>query len=157
MGMWAFDAAAPGGGTPASHLRIVYKPSWSVAEYHYDPGTATYKRSDLGVRTMDALTGQQIAPSNVVVLYANHVNSDIAADTHDPNNIYYSVIIQVWGQGSGKLLRDGRVYDITWVREDAQGARDRLMFLDASGNKIPLHPGPTWIQLVRPDGDIQIN
>ncbi|MBN1641897.1 MAG: DUF3048 domain-containing protein [Anaerolineae bacterium] len=156
-GMWAFADAAPPGGASATHLKIVYKPSWSVTEYRYDPGTATYKRSDLGAPTIDALTGRQIAPSNVVLLYANHVNSDIAADTHDPNNIYYSIIIQLWGQGSGKLLRDGQVYDLRWVREDAQGAGDRLLFLDTSGNPLPLRPGATWIQLVRLDGVVQID
>jgi hypothetical protein len=156
-GMWTFDASPPGGGRQATHLRIVYKPEWSITEYRYDAGSRTYKRFDLGQPTMDALTGRQIAPSNVVVLYANHVNSDIAADTHDPNNIYYSVIIQVWGEGTGKLMRDGQVYDIRWVREDAQGAGDRLILLDGSGSKIPLRPGATWIQLVRLNGDVQIN
>jgi hypothetical protein len=155
--MWVFDETPPPNGTGATHLKIVYKPNWSIAEYRYNAATRTYKRFDLGQPTTDALTGRQIAPSNVVMLYANHVNSDIAADTHDPNNIWYSIIIQLWGEGTGKLMRDGQVYDIRWVRQDPQQAGDRLLFLDGSGNKIPLRPGPTWIQLVRPDGNIQID
>lgn len=157
QGMWTFDESPPEGGGQATHLKIVYKPEWAIAEYRYDAGSKTYKRFDVGQPTTDALTGQQIAPSNVVVLYANHANSDIAADTHDPNNIYYSVIIQIWGEGAGKLMRDGKVYDIKWVREDAQGAGDRLILLDGSGHKIPLRPGATWIQLVRLNGDVQID
>ena len=54
-------------------------------------------------------------------------------------------------------MRDGKVYDIRWIRENPQQANDRLVFLDGAGNKIPLRPGQTWIQLVRPDGEMQIN
>ena len=61
------------------------------------------------------------------------------------------------GQGSGKLFRDGRVYDIQWVRHDAQGANDRLLILDSQGNQIPLRPGTTWIQLTRPGANVQID
>jgi hypothetical protein len=156
-GMWVFDESPPPGGRDATHLRIVYKPTWSIAEYRYDAATKTYRRFDVGQATTDAVTGRQIAPPNVVVLYANHVNSDIAADTHDPNNIWYSVIIQLWGEGTGKLLRDGRVYDIRWVRENPQQPNDRLVFLDGTGSKIALRPGATWIQLVRPDADMVID
>lgn len=157
QGMWTFDETAPAGGTEATHLQIVYKPTYSIAEYRYDAGTRTYKRFDVGQATIDAMTGRQIAPANVLVLFANHVNSDIAADQHDPNNIWYSIIIQLWGSGSGKLMRDGRVYDIRWVRENAQQSNDALIFLDSSGSKIPLRPGTTWIQLVRSDGAFQID
>jgi len=153
---WTFSDAPPEGGNSASYLRIVYKPQWSITEYRYDAGSKTYLRYDVGQATTDATTGQQIAPSNVLVLYANHVNSDIAADTHDPNNIYYSVIIQIWGEGSGKLFRDGKVYDIKWVRENPQQPNDRLILLDGAGNRMPLRPGSTWIQLVRPNGDVTI-
>lgn len=155
-GWWAFSEDPPGGGAGATHLRIVYKPTWSIAEYRYNPDTRTYLRYDLGQPTVDALTGWQIAPPNVLVLYVNHVDSDIAADAHDPQNIYYSVIIQLWGEGTGKLLRDGMVYDIRWRRENSQQSNDRLVFSDGAGQPIPLRPGAVWIQLVRPDADIQI-
>ncbi len=156
-GMWTFSETPPDGGGSATHLKIVYKWDWSIAEYRYDSGTKTYRRFDMGQPTTDALTGVQIAPSNVLVLYANHVNSDIAADTHNPDNIFYSVIIQLWGEGSGKLLRDGKVYDIRWVRENPQQSNDRLILLDGAGNRVPLRPGPTWIQLVRFNGNVQID
>ena len=106
---------------------------------------------------MDELTGRQIAPPNVVVLYVNHVNSDILADTHDPDHPWYSILIQLWGQGPAKLLRDGKVYDCTWVRENPQEDNDRLIFVDAGGVQIPFRPGPTWIQLVRLDGNVTID
>jgi hypothetical protein len=155
--MWTFSSAPPGGGREATYLKIVYKPGYSVAEYRYDGGSHTYRRFDLGQPNVDAVNGQQIAPANVLVLYANHVNSDILADNHDPNHPWYALNIQLWGSGTGKLLRDGRVYDIRWVRENAQEASDRLIIVDDRGNQVPLRPGSTWIQLVRPNGNVQIN
>jgi hypothetical protein len=155
--MWVFDENPPSGGQDATHLRIVYKPQWSIAEYRYDAGVKAYRRFDVGKPLMDELTGRQIAPSNVLLLYVNHSNSDILADAHDPAHPWYAVLIQLWGQGSGKLLRNGRVYDIQWVRENAQAPNDRLLVLDSQGNQIPFRPGQTFIQLVRPDADVQID
>ena len=99
----------------------MYKATWSESEYHYDPNVRAWRRYDVGQPLIDELTGQQLAPSNVLLLYANHANSDILADTHDPDHPLYAVLLQLWGQGSGKLFRDGRVYDIQWLRQDAQG------------------------------------
>jgi hypothetical protein len=155
-GMWVFSEVPPQGGTQATTLKIVYKPDASEAEYRYDSNSNTYKRFDLGQPLMDALTDEQIAPTNVLVLYANHVDTDIAADTHDPNHTWYSISIQLWGSGPAKLLRDGQVYEGNWVREDPQGPEDRLIVLDGQGKQIPFRPGTTWIQLVRLDGTVEI-
>lgn len=157
LNMFVFSETPPGGGREATHLKIVYKPDYAVAEYRYDAATQTYRRFDLGVPTMDEWTGRQIAPANVIVLYANHYNSDILTDTHDPNNLYYAVVAEIWGQGTARLMRDGKVYDIRWIRENAQQDNDRLIFVDGQGNQVPFRPGPTWIQLARPDGNVTID
>lgn len=155
--MWTFSKLPPAGGKEVTHLQIVYKPETSVAEYKYAADTQSYQRFDVGQASVDALTGEQIAPANVLLIYANHVDTDIAADTHDPNQTWYSVSIQLWGTGPAKLLRDGQVYDATWVREDPQGTNDRFLIRDQNGNQIPFHPGPTWIQIVRYGADITID
>jgi hypothetical protein len=43
------------------------------------------------------------------------------------------------------------------MRENPQKDDDRLIFVDAGGVQIPFRPGPTWIQLVRPDGNVTID
>jgi hypothetical protein len=155
--MWIFSESAPPGVTEATRLKIVYKPAQSEVEYQYDQETHTYKRFDLGQPLIDALTDEQIAPSNVLVLYVNHVDTDIAADEHDPNQTWYSVSIQLWGAGTAQLLRDGMVYQGQWRRDNPQQPTDRLVILDGKGEQIPFHPGPTWIQLVRLDQGVEIN
>jgi hypothetical protein len=155
--MWVFSEAPPPGGDEATRLKIAYKSSHAEAEYRYDGETRTYKRFDVGQPMQDDLTGEQIAPANVLVLYANHVNTDILADNHDPKNPWYALSIQLWGQGAAKLFRDGRVYEVRWVRENPQQADDRLTVVDGQGVQVPFHPGPTWIQLVRLESDVQVD
>jgi hypothetical protein len=155
--MFVFSETPPGGGREATHLKVVYKAAVSETEYRYDAESRTYKRFDMGEPTVDELTGAQVGPSNVIVLYVNHVDSDIMADTHDLDNPWYSVSIQLWGQGPARLLRDGQVYDCTWVRENPQQDNDRLIFLGGEGKQIPFRPGPTWMQLVRLDGNVTID
>jgi hypothetical protein len=154
--MWVFAETVPDGGIKATRLKVTYRPTACVAEYLYDAESKTYKRFDVGQPLVDALTEEQIAPSNVVVLYVNHVDTDILADEHDPDHPRFSVSIQLWGQGPAKLLRDGQVYDATWIRENPQQENDRLIFVDEQANQIPLRPGPTWIQLVRLNGVVEI-
>jgi hypothetical protein len=154
--MWAFSEGEPPGGAAATQLKIVYKEDLAIAEYRYDEATRTYKRFDVGEPLMDEATGEQIAPANVLVLHANHVNTDILADAHDPDNPWYALSIQLWGQGPAKLLRDGQVYEGTWIRENPQQENDRLIVVDGAGKQIPFRPGATWIQLVRLDGTVEL-
>lgn len=153
--MWIFSEVAPDGGDDASEVEIVYRRTIEVL-YRYDEETQSYKRWDAGQPLKDAVTDEQIAPSNVLILYANHVDTDIAADMHDPNKTWYSVSIQLWGTGPAWLFRDGKVYEATWVREDPQEPDDRLMIVDEEGQQIPFRPGKTWIQLVRLDGNVTV-
>ena len=54
-------------------------------------------------------------------------------------------------------MRDGRVYEGRWVRDNPQQLNDGLVIVDGEGKKIPFRPGSTWIQLVRLNGDVQID
>jgi len=156
-GMFAFSDSAPEGGSEATYLQVVYIAGSSEAEYRYDALSHTYGRFDLGQPTTDALTGKQIAPSNVLVFYVNHVDTDILVDQHNPSHPWYSLEIQLWGQGPARLFRDGRVYECQWLRQNPQQAGDRLVVVDAQGKQMPFHPGPTWIELVRLDAKIRID
>jgi hypothetical protein len=155
-GMWAFSDALPEGGTEATELSIIYKADVSEVRYEYDSDSQTYLRYDVGEPLIDALDGEQIAPPNVLVLYVNHVDSDIAADTHDPNHTWYSVSIQLWGSGKAQLYRDGLVYEAQWQRQNPQQENDQLVIVDENGTQVPFHPGPVWIQLVRLDAEIEV-
>lgn len=152
LGGWVFSDEPPEGGKRANRIKIVYREGYSSAEYEYDATRSVYLRSTLGEPHLDELTGEQISAKNVVVLYANHVETDIAEDlTGDV--IYYSVEIQIWGSGPVKVFRDGRVYEGRWVRPHRP---DMISFVDGAGNPIPLKPGNTWIQVVPLGFEIEI-
>ena len=141
---WTFSDEPPEGGSPATSLEFLYTPKYASAEYQYDPGREAYLRSILGEPHGDELTGEQIAARNVVALYANHLDTDIVEDSTGPR-IYYSIEIQIWGEGRAIVFRDGQAFEGRWVRSQRQ---DLIRFVDDAGNPIPLKPGNTWIQVV---------
>jgi hypothetical protein len=159
-----FSIVPVGSGSPASQIVIPYRAE--RAEWRYDPRSMAcsrqpgcYLRWSDGVAHTDALNGQQLSAANVVVVYVNHVEDgryleDVAAGGH------YSIQIQIWndpgnpGQPGGRaqILHDGQVFEGQWSRPSRF---DMLSFVDADGSPIPLKPGVTWFQMVRPDTQVQ--
>ena len=152
LGGWVFAADPPDGGQPAARLSLVYHPQYASTEYTYDPGMGGYRRSVFGEPHTDELTGEQLVADNVAVLYANHVATDIVEDITGPQPLY-TIEIQLWGEGSMQLFRDGRMYEGVWVRPYHQ---DLVRFVDRRGKPIPLKPGHTWIQLVPLNFEIEV-
>jgi hypothetical protein len=155
-GMWVFSEQPVEGGLEATRLQYTYCTNSNTLEYRYDAESERYLRWDNGEPLIDALNGEQIAPANVLVLYANHVDTDVAVDVDDPKHPLYAVSIQLWGSGPAKLLRDGLVYDAQWVRLHPQEANDSLLIVDDEGQQIPFKPGKTWIEVVRLEARVEI-
>jgi hypothetical protein len=105
----------------------VYNP-----HYDYDAATNTYKRSEGGKPHLDEKSGQ-IAPKVVVALTM----------AQGSNGIYttYGNL----GSGQAHIFQDGVVTIGTWTKT---GAKDQIVFKDASGAPIKLNPGQTWISVV---------
>lgn len=149
---WVFSAEPPSGGTPAREVDIVYRANIASAEYRYDEERRAYLRYVLGEPHIEELTGGQLAADNVIVLYANHVETDIIEDSTGPKP-YYSIEIQIWGQGPAQIFRNGQMYHVTWSRPQRG---DMIRFLDGEGNPFPLTPGQTWIQVVPLDQPVAV-
>lgn len=149
---WVFSEKPPEGGSPATSMEFLYTPKYASAEYQYDPGRQAYLRSIFGEPHEDELTGEQIAARNVVAVYANHLDTDIVEDSTGPR-IYYSIEIQIWGEGPATIFRDGQAFEGKWVRLQRN---DLIRFVDDAGNPIPLKPGNTWIQVVPLDFEIRV-
>jgi hypothetical protein len=141
---WAFAPTPPSGGKPAREIDILYRANVASAEYRYDAGQGAYKRYILGDAHVDEVTGEQLSARNVIVLYANHVETDIVEDSTGPKP-YYSIEIQIWGQGPATIFRDGQSWAVTWSRPQRE---DLIQFLDGAGHPFPFKPGNTWIQVV---------
>ncbi|HEY88310.1 MAG TPA: DUF3048 domain-containing protein [Thermoflexia bacterium] len=125
------------------YFEINYLAGTCTAEWSYDAASGNWLRQTAGQIHTDYLTGEQVRASNVVVIFANHLPTDILEDTHGGGHM--SIEIQTWGSGSALLFRDGKMYQGYWNRA-ARG--DMLTFQDTSGNPLPLKPGNSWFQLV---------
>jgi hypothetical protein len=145
----AFFPDAPVGGSPSTIIHINFHLDNNVTEWRYDPANARYTRwvdtatlGELAPHT-DAVNGQQLTAANVVILYANHVTTDIVEDFSDGGHCGYE--IQLWGSGPAKLFRDGQAFDLTWVRFNTS---DVIGFVGPSNIVFPFKPGNTWFEIL---------
>lgn len=135
---WAFADQPPTAGEPATRIDVNYLNA--PVRWRYRAEAGRYFRYQTGVAHTDAATGQTLSASNVVVLYAPQVYSDIQEST-----LWYSLQIQFWGTGPALIFRDGQAFGATWVRQN----RQRLFTLvDEANNVLPLRPGQTWFEFV---------
>jgi hypothetical protein len=143
-----FSTDAPEGGNAATRINIPYPSRDMVVEYRYDPDLGAYLRWDGGDPHIDAPTGEQLAVTNVIVVYATHVDTDIYED--EPRRNHPSVQVQLWGTGPAVIFRDGQAFEGLWARPQRD---DMLVFRDRTGQiPIPLKPGNIWIQLIPLEG-----
>jgi hypothetical protein len=88
---------------------------------------------------MDALTGEQLAADNVVVLLAPHYYFVKTATTEITN-------IPLYGEGPAYVFRDGYVFAAKWYRPTLdQGV---LQILTIDDEPFSLKPGSTWFQVM---------
>jgi hypothetical protein len=141
---WSFRLAPPRGGEPAATVRVGYLNS--PVDWRYEPDNGNYHRWQDGVRHLDAETGRRLTARNVVVLFAHHLYGDIRESAN-----FYSLEIQLWGQGPALIFRDGLAYPAIWVRPEREGL---FQLVDSEGVPIPLKPGRTWFELVALDSPV---
>lgn len=144
---WTWSEELPEDVQPATTIDIPYSADYSDVHYEYDPELEAYRRWILDEPHLEELTGEQLSAPNVIVLYANHVETLIVEDVLGSK----SVQIQLWGRGRMQLFRDGVVKEGIWLRDGRDGP---LVFVDGNLQPIPLKPGKAWIQVVPLDMQI---
>lgn len=140
----AFATIPPDGGVAATQFTVHYGKNYNQ-QWNYDPATGKYLRwidqvDYQGYSTMiplvDRNTGEQLAFSNVVVIFAelDVLNSDDSIHQYKFSS----------RGGRALVCRDGKVYEVTYNSAWNQP----FSFYDADGNPFPLQPGNTWMHLV---------
>ncbi len=129
----------------ASVVQIPY-PGGSQVEWRYDAQRNQYVRYQGGQPHIDNETGSQIVTDNVIVLFANHTLTDIVEDSLGTKGVN----VDLYGFGDFRIFRDGRVYEGTWRANDESPPR----WLGLGEQNVPLKPGQSWIQVVRPTDTI---
>ena len=77
----------------------------------------------------------QVNTKNVVVLYVTYIRSK--ADRKSPHAV-------TTGTGTGYVLTDGGLIEVTWDRKDAKSP---FTLTDSAGAVVRMTPGRTWVEL----------
>lgn len=129
----------------ANVIQIPY-PGGNQVEWRYDPQRNLYVRFQGGQPHIDNATGGQIETDNVIVVFAAHQLTDIVEDSLGTKGVN----VDLYGFGDFRIFRDGRVYEGTWRANDESPPR----WLGPGEQIVPLKPGQSWIQMVRPTDTI---
>ncbi len=126
---------------------------FSRISYHYwqyDPASGRYLRyqetEDTGENLpevyaafTDALTGEQVAADNVVVLFAAYTFADV---WQEEDEVFH---VELTDAGRAFVFRDGLAFEALWHRTD----RDQpLLLTDLNGEPLPLKPGTTFFEVL---------
>jgi len=145
-----FQMTVPQGGDPAESVYVRYSGA-IYNRWDYDPDSGRYLRfvdtvddtsgsgtGEVYAPLVDRSTNAQITMDNVVVLMVPHqfLIQEGEVEIVDMNFI---------GTGSGYVLRDGQIYQVTWQRNST----DQIVSLyTIDGQLFPLHPGTTWYEII---------
>lgn len=151
LGGMRFSYYLPDAGLPAERLFFQYS-AFMYNRWEYDKDSARYMRwqeeyefIDTSIRhydpLVDALTGEQLAADNVVVLFVPHSFYKKTASTE-------IIDIDLTGSGAALVFRNGLAYPVTWIRPADGGI---LNLLTPTGEHFPLAPGQTWYQVLSLD------
>jgi hypothetical protein len=137
-------AHRPNGGT----IDINFSSPDYAVEYQYDHATNRYLRFMGGVPHVDAVTGHQLAPSNVVVLMAS-IAPDPKGGVNNPGAVY----VQDTGKNKAYYFRDGKEFQGSWHKKNGAAP---LKLLDSHGKPFKFNPGQTWIEVLPTTGSLNV-
>lgn len=118
-------------GQAAAKAVIPYSRGYTVS-YHYEAESGTYLRYMNDKPHTDAVSGNTLSASNVIIAYAAHKVLDSEGRRR----------IDVFGPGQGVLLQRGTKKEVTWERKEG------LIRVYEGGKEIGWLPGQTWVQIV---------
>jgi hypothetical protein len=131
-------------GKPASQVNIRFN-FYNRTEWRFDPPSGKYLRwmnNELLAETIfmvpstEKTTGQQLAFSNVIILFAKY--DEIAPSKHN---------VELWGNTRGEkavFFRNGQMIEGKWK---VTNRSKPIQFFDALGKPFALAPGNSWIVL----------
>ena len=125
------------GGTEATSVSTRY-PSTRMGA-GYDPGSGSYRITTNGRTEIDALTGDPVQPTTVVV---QHVDSGDSTNVTTGGEA--TPLAELVGSGEATVLRDGLVWEGTWSRSSATAPT----LFTVGEEELLFAPGQVWLWLV---------
>ncbi|MBC8330521.1 MAG: DUF3048 domain-containing protein [Anaerolineae bacterium] len=93
---------------------------------------------------MDALTGQPLTASNVIILMVTHEFFHKSSDTE-------VFTMDLTGTGTAYVFRDNQAFEARWQRF---AENQPLAILDTNGHPFPLKPGTTFFQVINTTSEV---
>ncbi len=128
-------------GAAATQVKITFTAEGystsKVVSYAYDATSGKYLRSQgtAGTAHKDAVTGEQLAFTNVLTLFTDVVGQKTSGDV-----VVTSTAVE--GEGTGYYFHGGKAVEIKWSKSAWNGA---LTLTDKAGNALELASGTTYI------------
>lgn len=136
-----FSEVVPADGKAADKLEFHFN-EYNKGDWVYNAASGQYLRwiedgyTYEMIPLIDANTGEQLAFSNVIMLFVEHVELEEQL-----------IDIKVWGNADGQravIFRDGQAFEAVWKTNSNDSP---MTFYDKAGNPFPLKPGNSWIAL----------
>ncbi|MDO5503480.1 MAG: DUF3048 domain-containing protein [Actinomycetia bacterium] len=136
---------APAGGRPATSVSTQYPAARMSAEFDAESGT--FEISTGGRVEIDALTGDPVAPTTVVIQKVPMAPSDNVT-----SGGVATPLSSLVGSGDAIVLREGQVWEGQWTRAD----REAPTLFTVGGEELTFAPGQTWLWFVRSDQSVTV-
>jgi len=130
------------GALKANHISI--SAGGELTEYDYDEASKKYKRKVNNNANIDHASKNQLTVKNIIV---QKITTKMAKD-----NYYWD--LETTGSGEGYFITNGYAIPIKWKKATRNAKTE---YLDASGEKIKLNDGNTFIQLQDKERTLKIN
>jgi hypothetical protein len=121
----------------------IYDVTWT-----WDSGAGSWLRAVNGTADLET-SGRQLQAANVVILRVETQPGPYVEDVEGDVGVHSITV----GQGPLTVLRNGVAIHGIWQRSSI---REPIRLLSAAGATIPLAPGPTWVELLPTDGQLQL-
>ena len=148
-----FQLQVPDGGQGARQA-VVWYSAVIYNRWKYDPASGVYSRYSDVVDALDgkpeeyeqltdALTGEPITAENVAVILMQHDFFSISPEVLE---------MQFQGSGPAYAFRDGRAYELEWVRP---GKNEVVYLVAKDGERYAFKPGVTWFEVMGISSELQ--
>ncbi|MFN8035415.1 MAG: DUF3048 domain-containing protein [Acidimicrobiia bacterium] len=139
--LFLFGSTPPAGALPLASAELRFSGGTDVV-WKWQPATSSWLHTYRGAPDVDALTGQPVTATNVVVQV---VPFTIGPYPESKGAGSGDVQSETTGKGLGYVLTNGQYVAVVWSRPTLA---DPTTFTTANGQPVSLTPGRTWVELV---------
>ena len=138
------EDGTPAGGSPADQVTVRFS-SYKTGVFNYDPDSGKYLVEEYGAPYVDGNTGEQVAVTNVLVLFTDIAN--IKGDTAGRQSV------RMTGTGTGYYACGGKYIEIQWSKKDNSSP---LVYTTADGAPLDLGVGSSYVNIVSMDAKVTV-